>query len=193
MKKNLLAILGTVVIITIFTGSIIYFKKNSSPEKQVQKLECGSPESNDCILQKLNLPTASGTLKISWEKLPITIENLPANTWYSKAESMAKDELQLTIYPDIGKHYLLGKHDFSTTISINKSNKKFSRLSCIQKSAFNEGVESPDKVYQNGIFDVALKHKVNYFYNGGPGSNPNPYTPEVVELLKKIHIKIGNC
>ncbi len=194
MKKNWIIFLDLFIFIVVALNVILYVKKLPPYQKNTTPVsECGSPQSNDCLLKNLNLPTASGTLKINWEKLPITVENLPTNTWYSKGENMEKSELQLTIYPNIGKHYLLGSHDFGLILKINKSNRKVSKLSCIKRNPFDQESPEQNNIYTSGIFDIEFKDNVNYFYNGGPGTNPNPYTPEVAELLKKIHIKIGNC
>ncbi len=151
---------------------------------------CTPAESNDCLIKNATVVNNS-KIQVQWQKIKIKIGHLPTDSWYviNKAEP---EEYELVVYPDIGKHYILGHHDFGIVINIKKIDRPLTGLTCT-------AVVKPEDVWEqklkNSNWDITIKNDLNYFYHGGPGSNPNPFTSEVRKILKEVWdtIRIGKC
>lgn len=151
---------------------------------------CTPPESNDCNIKDATVLKESGIVFL-WQGMTVKAGQLPMDSWY-KVEKSDEQEYLIAIYPNVGKHYILGQRDFELFIHIQKSQRTPTTLICSQFS-FEESMG--DQKTTNSHFDITIKHRLNYFYHGGPGSNPNPYTNEVEKILKTVvaSIRIGKC
>lgn len=151
---------------------------------------CKPEESNDCRLKDYQV-VKGGEIRQAWQSLSVRAASLPPDSWF-RVEKSDDREYRLVIYPNVGDHYILGRHDFEVEIKIKKTDRKPGPLGC---TTFPSGLEYQPKPLENSNFDIEVRHGVNYFYHGGPGSNPNPFTHEVKEILKKVleGIRIGKC
>lgn len=162
-------------------------KSNSTPEQifsgSTIKKDCSPKRSNDCTIRDA-LVLQEPELKLDWENLTFRATQLPSNSWY-KIEKSDSSDFEMTLYPNVGPHYILGQHDFTFVISIHKSERVNQAESQITKIE-NVSDDMSDLKLQNGIYDIEIKQRLNYYYDGGPGSNPNPFTSEVVNILKSV-------
>ncbi len=161
-----------------------------APVFSAAPLPCKPEASNDCQLKDYQV-VKDGQITLTWQNLSIRAASLPVQSWYQVMKS-SDQEYHLILYPDVGDHYLLGHHDFKVEIKIKKTDRKPGPLVC---TTFPSGQDYQAKPLENSNFDIEVRQGVNYFYDGGPGSNPNPFTHEVREILKKIleSIRIGKC
>lgn len=151
---------------------------------------CTPAESNDCLIKNATVVNDS-KIQAQWQKIKIKVGHLPTNSWYviNKADPQ---EYELAVYPDIGKHYILGHHDFGVVINIKKTDRPLTGLTCI---TIVKAEDSWEQKLKNSNFDITIQDDLNYFYNGGPGSNPNPFTSYVRKILKEVwnSVRIGKC
>lgn len=192
MKRSAIILIDGLIAVAIIAGVYFYFKNQSVLDenpKPTVSLACGPAQSHDCTLKDFKV--ASGTLELAWQKLPLKIEKLPVDSWY-KINKETETEYELTVYPNVGEHYILGNHDFPIIISVTKTDRKSTNLKCVNRSGFDES-DAQKLILQSGPFDIQIQSDLNYYYDGGPGSNPNPYTAEVLKILKDVMIAIGKC
>lgn len=151
---------------------------------------CTPKESNDCLLKDATV-VKGDEIALLWQGIVIKSTQLPENSWY-KVEKSTDQEYTLVIYPDVGKHYILGHHDFEIFVVIRKTLRSPTSFTCIK---IEKSEDSLVHKFTNGPYDIEIKSSLNYFYHGGPGSNPNPYTREVKEILKTVleNIRVGKC
>lgn len=151
---------------------------------------CQPAPSNDCNIKDATV-VQSGEIAPLWQGLKIGVRNLPSQSWY-RVEKNSDAEYVVVVYPNVGKHYILGSHDFEINIEIRKTERKSGKIAC---TVIPSSDAMGDQKFENSSFDIEVKHRLNYFYNDGPGSNPNPYTGEVRQILKKVveGIRIGAC
>jgi hypothetical protein len=195
MKKRTVIIIDLCIVLLIATATYFYLNRKNiiTDRTEHDYLLCGHRKSYDCTVK--DGTTVSGTLKLSWQKFPIQINQLPPDSWY-KITSNTSDNYELLLYPNVGKHYLLGKHDFTISLKINPGARDQKiPLTCSTGADFKKSTDIPGGIISNGPYDIELGTHVNYFYNGPAGGNPNPYTYEVINILKKIseNIKLGKC
>ncbi|MBI4412362.1 MAG: hypothetical protein HY541_07760 [Deltaproteobacteria bacterium] len=196
MNKYFLGFLGGLVVFSLFPAGFaaspcVPDSNNKCVELSgAQKASpCSPPRSNDCTIVDATV-VSSGEIAPLWQGLKIEAKNLPPQSWY-RVEKSTDDEYVLVVYPNVGEHYLLGRRDFEINIEIRKT-QKTGKVVCTAVP-FEDSLG--DRQFENGPFHIEVKHRLNYFYDGGPGSNPNPYTREVSQILKKVieGIKIGDC
>lgn len=197
MKKTTFIIIDAVIALTVILGIYMYInKKNFSNQKKdssANTVGCLPEESFDCTIK--DAIVVSETLKQTWQKFPIEISKLPVDSWY-KITTNTEQEFQMILYPNVGKHYLLGSHDFTITLKIAQGNRDQNiPLTCTKGTEFIKTDDLPGGVVHNGPYDIGLSIRVNYFYKGPSGGNPNPFTPQTLEILKNISnsIRIGKC
>lgn len=192
MKKYLFIIIDSVIVLALCIGVFVYLKYYSPKPSSIQTTSCTPAESNDCKL--INFEVINGPFKKTWKNISILLDNIPTNSWYKIIQN-TDENYEIKLYPHVGKHYILGSHDFMISLKITKTNRPSTPLSCTTVNKLDPNTMFPSGTVQNGPYDIAIYYDVNYYYDGGPGSNPNPYTDEVNTVLNKIldSIQIGSC
>lgn len=155
------------------------------------KPDCKPVESNDCLIKDATVSEDGDVgAMTSWPDF-ILRAKLPPQSW-TKTLKNTEQEFEWILYPFVGKHYILGGHDFEIIVKVTKTTDYYKPFSCISFDYLNKYSEVTTDV---GSFRIEVKNGLNYFYHGGPGSNPNPYTSEVDEILLSVlkSVKVGTC
>lgn len=177
--------------IKILPLALLLLPLGTGPARSEERPKTCQPEaSNDCRI-KDPLIIKEGRLLLQWNDLQIDVRRIPQNSWYQIPKN-SPDEYLLVLYPDVGEHDLLGRHDFGVELKIQRSDRPAKTIQC---TAVKADPAFSDQNYRNGPFDLEVRERVNYFYHGSPGSNPNPFTPEVREILQNLigSMRIGKC
>lgn len=144
---------------------------------------CKPKRSNDCRLHDaFVLPEPK--LHLEWNDLQIDASQLPQNSWYKITEE-SETAFTFIVYPHVGEHYILGSHDFEIHVLLKKRDAKTeSALTVVKANEVSD--DFSDITLQNGGYDITISQRLNYSYEGEPQSNPNPFTREVITILKTV-------
>lgn len=154
-------------------------------------LQIGRAETMDKDSLPEGYQSVSQVLKYRWQGIPVTAGALPQKSRYKIAQE-GPQGLDLGIYPHVGEHYLLRPHDFEVFIRIEGAAGPPKKIPCVRPKGFDD---LRDETFERNGLKVTIGSRVHYTYHGEPGSNPNPYTPEVMKILLEVirSIRIGSC
>lgn len=133
----------------------------------------------------------SGAFKADWQGVPISLSHLPSGSLHK----LRRDEggrWELVVFPNIGKHPLLGPHAFYVYVQADGVAPDAGHFPCLTPNGIGD---LEGESFSGSGWEISVGKFVNYTYRGPPGSNPNPYTPEVEKILGEVMrgIRIGQC
>lgn len=201
MFKSHSIFLAGLAVVALGTVFFIYFFKPSSMPPVAPPLEKETPRPAPAALPTDAKKADGPTLRLKWnDQLFIVAENLPLNSYYRVVETIESSgrpgrlgkKFTVTLYPDIGRHYLLGHYDAGLEIAAEMLTTSLGQTAC--KAASGRDDLSAETFLVND-HEVTIQPILNYAPDSGPYGNPNPYTPELKELLLKIWrgLKVGAC
>jgi hypothetical protein len=120
MKKYLFIIIDTVIVLAVGIGVFVYLKYYSPKPFSVQTTSCTPAESNDCTIHDATV--IQGEFKETWKNVSVRLGNIPANSWYKIIQN-TDESYEVKFYPHVGKHFILGSHDFTISLKITKTNR----------------------------------------------------------------------
>lgn len=196
MRSRTLGAVISVTVIFVFSAALVIFKQRSMPTPPPR---LGAAPTAPAPHPAAKLASGGPVRLRHWDDFLVQADFLPPQSYY-RVSKQTDTELEVVFYPNIGSHEFQGPYDFYITVAVRRAPDP-TLQSAFTPPYFCTSATGPDdslspETIGVGPFTIVIDSDVHYRYpSDAPGSNPNPYTSEVDNILSRVWrgLKFGPC